>query len=92
LDFGLNEAVSRQQSASACSHISQTCGREALLRADPLTASVNPKSKIDCCQANLCDRMTWLVDERTTVMLSAAKHPLFSIENKQKADPSLRSG
>ena len=25
-------------------------------------------------------------------MLSAAKHLLFLIENKQKADPSLRSG
>jgi len=25
-------------------------------------------------------------------MLSAAKHLLFFIENKQKADPSLRSG
>jgi hypothetical protein len=30
--------------------------------------------------------------KKDTVMLSEAKHLLFLIGNKQKADPSLRSG
>jgi len=33
-----------------------------------------------------------LLQKGSYVMLSGAKHLLFLIENKQKADPSLRSG